>query len=214
VTELSDDQAREVLWASSDEGKTQLRAAWDRAVRLGLDASPAGHLTMADVGALLWAAHEAAAGEAAPRGRPRHDASRREFRRILFAHAKAGTAYTVQSLRSELTAAGFLRPAETVQGWLAEDGPELEALGIRLPPPAGQDPSPVLPPAPAGYRYCMLVLSGCVHCHELICRAAEADPWRALPKEDRRILSLPAATACQASPDGLHHGPADTEVPG
>lgn len=61
-TALTGAQVREVQWASSDEGKAQVRAAWERAVQLGLTRSSglAGQLTMPDVGALIWAAREAA----------------------------------------------------------------------------------------------------------------------------------------------------------
>ena len=55
MTHISDEEAREVLWASGEEGKAQLRAAWDEAQRLGLHR----FLSMADVGALLWAARNA-----------------------------------------------------------------------------------------------------------------------------------------------------------
>ena len=53
--DITDDQAREALWASSEDGIAQLAAAWGRAQQLGLDD---WGLTRDDLGALLWAAHE------------------------------------------------------------------------------------------------------------------------------------------------------------
>jgi cytochrome c5 len=58
MTDISDAQVREIQWASSDEGKAQLRAAWAEAVRLGLY-DKGTVVAMADVSALLWAAREA-----------------------------------------------------------------------------------------------------------------------------------------------------------
>lgn len=61
MTEITSEMAREVLWASSEDGVAQLAAAWGTACRLGLDAHG---LTRADVGALLWAAHTVSHPEA------------------------------------------------------------------------------------------------------------------------------------------------------
>ena len=60
MTHITDDEAAEILWASSDEGKAAVRAAWAKARALGLD-KPSGHdLDMADVGAIVYAAFLAA----------------------------------------------------------------------------------------------------------------------------------------------------------
>jgi hypothetical protein len=73
------------------------------------------------------------------------------------------------------------------------------------PGPETVQPAPALPPLPPGQKYLILVLSGCVHCHQLICRASDADPWRSLPGEDRRILYREAAVRCEARPGSLPH---------
>jgi hypothetical protein len=64
MTQITTEQAREVLWASSEEGKAQLRAAWAKAQYLGLvvavrRADAGRGITMDELGALLWAAHNA-----------------------------------------------------------------------------------------------------------------------------------------------------------
>jgi hypothetical protein len=69
MTGIDDEQAAEILWASSDDGKAQLRAAWQRAMQLGmLSRTGTGlqNVTMSDVGALLWAARQAAVPEENP----------------------------------------------------------------------------------------------------------------------------------------------------
>ena len=59
MTEITDAEVREIQWASSEEGKAAHRAAWEAAKRLGLSE----HLDRADVGVLVWAAHQAAETE-------------------------------------------------------------------------------------------------------------------------------------------------------
>lgn len=51
MTEIADAEAAEVLWASSEQGKAAVREAYRKAGQLGLD------LTMADVSAIVCAAH-------------------------------------------------------------------------------------------------------------------------------------------------------------
>jgi hypothetical protein len=53
----------------------------------------------------------------------------------------------------------------------------------------------------------MTTLAGCAYCHDIIVRGADGDEWKRLP--ERGTATVPAdATACRASPDGLHHPPA------
>jgi hypothetical protein len=65
MTGLTGDQVREVQWASSEKGEAQLQAAWAVAVRFGLY-DRGVTVTMADVSAMLWAAHEAAVPDNGP----------------------------------------------------------------------------------------------------------------------------------------------------
>jgi hypothetical protein len=119
MTDISDDEARQVLWASSDEGKEQLRAAWAQAQRLGLHSHGA---VMADVLALLWAAREAW-----PPDEPRRSQAsgpgpaRLKFRELLSGHIADSSVYTTGILRAELERAGFDVPRETVFRWVSED---------------------------------------------------------------------------------------------
>lgn len=67
MTDITDAEAAEVLWASSREGMAAVKAAWDRAKQLGI----AGHpvvtgrrpIDMADIGAIVYAAYLAAPDE-------------------------------------------------------------------------------------------------------------------------------------------------------
>ena len=60
MTEITDAEVAEIQWASSEDGKAAVRSGWEKAKHLGLD-KPSGHdLDMADVGAIIWAAHQAA----------------------------------------------------------------------------------------------------------------------------------------------------------
>lgn len=59
MTEISDTELDEITWANSDEGNAAFGAAWNKARALSLYSRPA---TAADVGALVWAAHQATAG--------------------------------------------------------------------------------------------------------------------------------------------------------
>jgi hypothetical protein len=57
------------------------------------------------------------------------------------------------------------------------------------------------------------VLSGCVHCRQLLCRGRAGDPWRALPARGQ-VLYPGAAIACPARPARLpHQSPADAGEP-
>jgi hypothetical protein len=62
MPEITDAEGSKVLWASSEQGKAAVRAAFDKAYELGL--KPA----VTDIGAIVWAAHHAeqAAGTDAP----------------------------------------------------------------------------------------------------------------------------------------------------
>jgi len=67
VVHITDAEAAEVAWASSDEGKAAVRAAWERAGDLGIAGPHEGmaDVHMSDIGAIAYAAHLAAeaAGE-------------------------------------------------------------------------------------------------------------------------------------------------------
>ena len=66
MTEITDAEAAEVLWASSEQGKAAVRAGWEKARKLGLD-KPSGHdPDMADIGAIVYAAYLAAGQYAGP----------------------------------------------------------------------------------------------------------------------------------------------------
>lgn len=64
MTEITDAEAAEILWASSEQGMAAVKAAWERAKQLGI----AGHpvvtggrpIDMADIGAIVYVAHLAA----------------------------------------------------------------------------------------------------------------------------------------------------------
>ena len=62
MTEITDAEVAEIQWASSEEGKAAHRAAWERAVQLKI---PSTFTDRADIGAIVWAAHQA---EQAARG--------------------------------------------------------------------------------------------------------------------------------------------------
>lgn len=84
MTQISDAEAAEVLWASSEEGKAAVRAGWERAKQIGI----AGHpvvtggrpIDMADIGAIVYAAYLAAGWTSAGR--------LRETRETLDAYAR------------------------------------------------------------------------------------------------------------------------------
>jgi hypothetical protein len=60
-------------------------------------------------------------------------------------------------------------------------------------------------PAPAGAT----VLSGCVHCHQLVYRGRDGDPWRLRPARGQARYPEPAIT-CEARPGHLaHQAPSD-----
>lgn len=54
MTEITDAEVAEIQWASSEEGKAALRAAWDKTKRLGLGTRA---VDMADIGAIVYAAY-------------------------------------------------------------------------------------------------------------------------------------------------------------
>lgn len=57
MTEITDAEAAEVLWASSEEGKAAFRAAWQKLREMGLHQ----HVDMTQLGQVVYAAHLAAA---------------------------------------------------------------------------------------------------------------------------------------------------------
>jgi hypothetical protein len=59
MTEISDAEVAEIQWASSEEGKAALRAAWEKTKALGLGTRA---VDMADIGAIIYAAHMAHPG--------------------------------------------------------------------------------------------------------------------------------------------------------
>lgn len=64
MTEISDTQLDEITWANSDEGKAAFSAAWAKAKGIGIAGIGTGRvmgIDMADVGAIVWAAHQATA---------------------------------------------------------------------------------------------------------------------------------------------------------
>ena len=62
---ITDDEAAEVLWASSEQGKAAVRAAHEKAAALGLVNEQDG-LAWADIGAIVYAACLAAGWDAEP----------------------------------------------------------------------------------------------------------------------------------------------------
>ena len=73
MTEISDDEVAEIQWASSEQGKAAVRAAWEKAKRLGLDKPSGRDLDMAGTGAIIYAAYLAAGWDA---GVPAEDVHR------------------------------------------------------------------------------------------------------------------------------------------
>ena len=62
MPEITDAEVAEIQWASSEQGKVAVRAAYEKARRLGVD------MDLAEAGAIVYAAHQAA--EATHQGRP------------------------------------------------------------------------------------------------------------------------------------------------
>ena len=60
MTEITDDEAAEVLWASSEQGKAAVKAAWEKRCLLGTD------LDRVDIGTIVYAAFLAAGRDAVP----------------------------------------------------------------------------------------------------------------------------------------------------
>ena len=65
MTEITDAMAAEVLWASSEQGKAAVRAAWDRAGRVDPEWTK-GRLDQAGISAVVYAAFLAAGWDAEP----------------------------------------------------------------------------------------------------------------------------------------------------
>ena len=65
MSEISDEEAREILWASSEQGMAAVRAAWDKAQDLDRDYSRyvTCRLTEADIAAVVYAAYQAGDNE-------------------------------------------------------------------------------------------------------------------------------------------------------
>jgi hypothetical protein len=87
MTEITDAEVAEIQWASDEPGKAAVRAAWDKAKQLGYAGTPDSDLDMADVGAIVWAAHVA---EQAATTTPQ--ASLTDTDRRAIAHARKLTA--------------------------------------------------------------------------------------------------------------------------
>lgn len=203
MTELSGNEVREVQWASSDEGKAQLRAAWERAMQLGLTSRPArflstDYLSMSDVGAMLWAAREARVPDD-PEVTVRRTA-RHQLLQLIKDSGEDGI--TVRELCRQL---GCRR--ETVHSWLRE----LAALTLITSFKRGSEPRWKMArdePA-AGIA---TVLSGCAYCHRIIVQAAGSGlPWRTVPDraaEPWQVFRNEDAVRCASSPDDRHHPPA------
>ena len=60
MTEITDSEAVKVLWASSEQGKAAVKAAHEKARRLGVDIDPL------ETGAIVYAAYLAAGWDAEP----------------------------------------------------------------------------------------------------------------------------------------------------
>ena len=110
MTDITADEARQVLWFSDGPGKDQFRAAWGRAQQLGLTEPALTQLTMADVQELLWAAHEAVAEEP-------EDPRRNRALAIITEAGDAGI--TARALADRLEAEGTGVRRETLENWLA-----------------------------------------------------------------------------------------------
>lgn len=67
MTEITDAEVLEIQWASSEQGKAAVRAAWDKAQRLRLNEGRYP-TTMADVSAIVYAAYLAAGWDGEPDG--------------------------------------------------------------------------------------------------------------------------------------------------
>jgi hypothetical protein len=65
MTEITDAEAAEVLWASSEQGKSAVQAAWAKALDLNVAFVSTGK-NMADVRAIVYAAYLAAGWDAEP----------------------------------------------------------------------------------------------------------------------------------------------------
>ena len=113
--DLTDDQVREIQWASSEEGKAQLRAAWEAAVQLRLDSFG---LTMADVGALLWAAHKAHAPEDHRPAPPEHP-RRVKMRELIAKAGPDGT--TLRDVDAQMRRMEMPVTKQTLRHWAIAD---------------------------------------------------------------------------------------------
>lgn len=70
MTEITDAEVAEIQWASSEQGKAAVRAAWDKAQQLGLDVRPPSTpaAAMAYISAVVYAAYLAAGWDGEPGG--------------------------------------------------------------------------------------------------------------------------------------------------
>jgi hypothetical protein len=68
VTDITDAEAAEVLWASSEQGKAAVKAAWEQAGHLGIANQPARgrSIDMSDITAIVYAAYQAAGWDSEP----------------------------------------------------------------------------------------------------------------------------------------------------
>jgi hypothetical protein len=116
MTQITTEQAREVLWASSEEGKAQLRAAWAKAQHLGLAVAvrraDAGRgITMDELGALLWAAHEA---------RPEPPRNPAMARMLQLIEERGEDGATIRLVAIWLSAEGMTTTRESLHRWAHE----------------------------------------------------------------------------------------------
>ena len=69
MTDITDAEAAEVLWASSEQGKAAVMAAWEKAKALQVADPGTGRFKegadMADIGAIVYAAYQAAGWDSA-----------------------------------------------------------------------------------------------------------------------------------------------------
>ena len=116
MTQITTEQAREVLWASSEEGKAQLAAAWAKAQYLGLAVAvrraDAGRgITIDELGALLWAAHTALLPL------PQHPAMTRMLQLI---EERGEDGATLREVAVWLSAEGMTPTRESLHRWAHE----------------------------------------------------------------------------------------------
>jgi hypothetical protein len=74
MTEITDAEVAQIQWASSEQGKAAVRAAWEKAQQLGLDVRPPSTpaAAMAYISAVVYAAYLAAGWDGEPGGQREH----------------------------------------------------------------------------------------------------------------------------------------------